>query len=66
MSDNTDEPLPEIQPRRHKRRKRNVSRETCMVCGMPLILEGGYANTLMCGPCATGEAATLDELGDTW
>ncbi len=38
----------------------------CLVCEQPLYKKGGYAETGMCGPCATGEAATIDELGDGW
>lgn len=39
---------------------------TCMVCGQPLGIEGGMADTDMCGPCCTGEAETLSEFGETW
>ena len=38
----------------------------CTVCEQPLYKKGGYAGTGMCGPCVTGEAATVDELGDEW
>lgn len=40
--------------------KRGLAR--CMVCEA-IIVPGGYAGTGMCGPCATGEAATIDPLG---
>ena len=38
----------------------------CSSCGQPLYKKGGYAGSGMCGPCCTGEAATIDELGDEW
>ncbi len=38
----------------------------CVVCGQKLGLNGGYAETGMCGPCATGEAATIEDRGKTW
>ena len=38
----------------------------CEVCGCDLCIEGGYAGTGMCGPCATGEAETLEEIGESW
>lgn len=38
----------------------------CAVCGQPLGKSGGYGETGLCGPCATGEAETLSERGDTW
>ena len=38
----------------------------CSVCEQPLYKKGGYAGLGMCGPCATGEAATLDERGEEW
>lgn len=33
----------------------------CEVCESPLMSPGGYGGTGMCGPCTTGEAATLLE-----
>ncbi len=51
-------------------RIRDLAREVgcgqCMVCEQPLYKKGGYAGTRMCGPCATGDASTIDELGDEW
>jgi len=38
----------------------------CEVCAAALGKPGGYAGTGMCGPCCTGESATLDEFGSTW
>ena len=38
----------------------------CICCEQPLYKKGGYAGSGMCGPCCTGEAATIDELGDEW
>ena len=38
----------------------------CIVCNEALGIPGGMAGTGMCGPCCTGEAATLDEKGETW
>lgn len=38
----------------------------CSCCEQPLYKKGGYAGLGMCGPCTTGEAATIDELGDEW
>ena len=38
----------------------------CESCEQPLGKPGGYAGLGICGPCATGEAETLDECGDTW
>lgn len=38
----------------------------CIVCNQPLVLEGGFAGTDMCGPCATGESDTIEEIGKSW
>ena len=35
--------------------------ERCIVCGTPLVTDGGCANTGMCGPCCTGDASTVGE-----
>lgn len=35
----------------------------CIVCDAPLTKSTGYMNTDMCGPCATGEADTINEFG---
>lgn len=40
--------------------------EKCDVCEQPLSKPGGYEDTGMCGPCATGEAETHEEFGETW
>jgi len=40
--------------------------ERCQTCHQPLTIEGGYGGTGMCGPCATGDADTMDEIGETW
>jgi hypothetical protein len=51
-----------------KKKKRNTHRKskTCSVCGCELCLPGGFGETGMCGPCCTGESATLSEFGETW
>lgn len=38
----------------------------CLACDCQLGLVGGFGGTRMCGPCATGEAKTLEEFGETW
>lgn len=38
----------------------------CIVCETPLGIPGGMAETGMCGPCCTGEADTISEIGETW
>jgi hypothetical protein len=38
----------------------------CASCGERLGIPGGMGGTDLCGPCCTGEAATLDEFGETW
>lgn len=38
----------------------------CIVCEQELGIKGGCAGTGMCGPCCTGEAAMLDEKGESW
>ena len=38
----------------------------CGSCDTPLGIKGGCADTGLCGPCATGEAATVGEKFDTW
>lgn len=48
------------------RRVEEIDCGQCSVCSQPLYKKGGYADSGMCGPCCTGEAATLDELGDEW
>ena len=40
--------------------------DKCIVCKTALTKEGGYENTDMCGPCATGESDTINEIGRTW
>ena len=46
---------------KEKRRNRK-----CCVCGQRLGIPGGMANTGMCGPCCTGEADSIEEIGETW
>ena len=38
----------------------------CESCETPLGLKGGYRGANLCGPCCMGEAALLDEFGETW
>ncbi|MEO1372922.1 MAG: hypothetical protein AAFW70_01075 [Cyanobacteria bacterium J06635_10] len=38
----------------------------CESCNAKLSLEGGYYGTGLCGVCATGESALLEEYGETW
>jgi hypothetical protein len=62
------------KPRKRDRRKARVMKEearfgaagNCDSCGQPLYVDGGYGGTGLCGPCCTGEASTLDEMGDEW
>ena len=49
--------------RNHKRKKKKTA---CISCGTPLGIPGGMGGTDLCGPCCTGEAETLDEIGETW
>lgn len=44
----------------------DAKRLTCMVCECELSFPGGYYGMGMCGPCVTGEAATLSEKGTHW
>lgn len=41
-------------------------RPRCIICHQPLTIPDGYAGSGMCGPCCTGSAATLEEIGETW
>lgn len=43
------------------RARREENPDVCDVCENDLFTPGGYGGTGMCGPCATGEAATLLE-----
>lgn len=54
-----DTPPPAPEPRK-KRKPR------CAACGQPMSTGAGYGGTGLCGPCATGDADTLDEIGETW
>jgi hypothetical protein len=47
-------------------RPRQTGRYRCLTCHTPLGLRGGMGGTGLCGPCATGEATTLEEFGETW
>lgn len=33
--------------------------QRCESCNQPLLQKGGFAGTGLCGPCCTGEAATI-------
>jgi hypothetical protein len=52
----------------HKRQKAPPTEPArdCVACGTSLGIPGGMGGTDLCGPCCTGEAATLDEIGETW
>ncbi len=41
-------------------------RYRCAACEQMMTLPGGYGGTGLCGVCATGEAATMEEIGETW
>lgn len=60
MTDNRRQSQPAPPPPPPERRAR------CFACGCPLGLPLGYGGTGLCGPCATGGADTLDEVGETW
>jgi hypothetical protein len=51
-----------------KRRKKEfaVVAFHCLTCGIPMTQKSGYADTGMCGPCATGESDTFEEFGVSW
>jgi hypothetical protein len=56
------------QPKRKKKRKRkrkprDAGFGRCIVCNAPLFEQGGFAESGMCGPCCTGEAATYGPPG---
>lgn len=34
----------------------------CLACGIPLLESGGFYSTHLCGPCCTGESATIGML----
>lgn len=34
----------------------------CISCNVPLLQRGGLHNTDLCGPCCTGESATLRDM----
>lgn len=38
----------------------------CSVCKQQLYKKGGYGGSGMCGPCCTGDASTIDEVGEEW
>lgn len=45
---------------------RKYGAKKCDACDTELFLRGGYSGTDLCGPCCTGEAATLEEAGIEW
>lgn len=49
-----------------RRQSKQSMAKDCIVCGQGLGIKGGMAATGLCGPCCTGEAATLSERGRTW
>lgn len=38
----------------------------CAACHQALGKAGGFEGSGLCGPCATGDAESLDEKGETW
>ena len=57
---------PKKRGQRRKRKRRRDVQYRCIVCETALSVKGGYGDTDMCGPCATGEVETLSEFGATW
>lgn len=53
-----------MKKRKSKSKKSKVYR--CESCNTKLCFEGGYYDTGLCGVCATGESALLEEYGETW
>ncbi len=62
-------------PKRSRQYKRDFAR--CSCCGQPMTQPQGYGGTGLCGmdtgggtpppgPCATGEASTLEDFGESW
>lgn len=49
-----------------KIQRESRTNKKCIVCNQHLGIPGGYANSGMCGPCCTGDAATIEEIGTTW
>ena len=47
---------------KHFKNKRKNGASKCLSCGTELLIKGGYSGTDLCGPCATGEAETLNEI----
>ena len=52
--------------RRAAKHRKKEKQPTCDGCGQPLGIPGGYGGTGLCGPCCTGEADTITEMGETW
>ena len=51
---------------KRKQEEPNDGEIECISCGQPLIIPGGMAGTGLCGPCCTGDASTIEEMGETW
>lgn len=56
-----DEARAAHDPGRPKSKPRDIPAQfgVCEVCEAPLMSQGGYGGTGMCGPCTTGEAETV-------
>ncbi len=54
-----DEARAAHDPNRPPKKKPEPIFGTCEVCEAPLMSDGGYGGTGMCGPCTTGEAETV-------
>ncbi len=46
--------------------KKYATGEKCLTCETYLGIQGGYAGTGLCGPCATGEAETILDFCKDW
>lgn len=57
--------------KRKRKSKKNLKKTQskmyrCESCDTQLCFEGGYYGTGLCGVCATGESALLEEYCETW
>lgn len=59
-------PRPKGKGRSKQRQPDMGGMGNCTECDRMLYKAGGYQKTGMCGPCATGDASTETENGETW